>query len=181
MFTASEPWPVAVASEKLHLATLGLRAPDVQPDPDTWIAGLGSLPLLCQPGERWLYNTGASVLGVLLARAGGEPLADVFETRIFAPLGMRDTSFWMRDTDRLATAYRASPDGLVVVDEPTGSWSRPPLFADAIGPPLHGRRPPRVRANAARRRRERAQRRSRARDDERSADGGAEGGGRPRA
>ncbi|MGD0980108.1 MAG: serine hydrolase domain-containing protein [Solirubrobacteraceae bacterium] len=131
MFTASEPWPVAVASEKLRLATLGPPAPDVQPDPDTWIAALGSLPLLCQPGERWLYNTGASVLGVLLARAAGESLADVFETRIFAPLGMRDTSFWTRDTDRLATAYRPSPDGLVVVDEPTGSWSRPPLFADA--------------------------------------------------
>ncbi len=131
MFTGSEPWPVAVASEELHLATLGPPAPDVQPDPDTWIAGLGSLPLLCQPGERWLYNTGASVLGVLLARAAGEPLADVFETRIFAALGMRDTSFWTRDTDRLATAYRPSPDGLVVVDEPNGSWSRPPMFADA--------------------------------------------------
>ncbi len=131
MFTASEPWPVAVASEELHLATLGPPAPDVQPDPDTWIAGLGSLPLLCQPGERWLYNTGASVLGVLLARAAGEPLADVFETRIFAVLRMRDTSFWTRDTDRLATAYRPSPDGLVVVDEPNGSWSRPPRFADA--------------------------------------------------
>jgi len=131
MFTASEPWPVAVASEELHLATLGPPAPDVQPDPDTWIAGLGSLPLLCQPGERWLYNTGASVLGVLLARAAGEPLADVFETRIFAALGMHDTSFWTRETDRLATAYRPSPDGLVVVDEPNGSWSRPPMFADA--------------------------------------------------
>ena len=131
MFTASEPWPVAVASEELHLATLGPPAPAVQPDPDTWIAGLGSLPLRCQPGERWLYITGASVLGVLLARAAGEPLADVFETRIFAVLGMRDTSFWTRDTDRLATAYRPSPDGLVGVDEPNGSWSRPPRFADA--------------------------------------------------
>jgi CubicO group peptidase (beta-lactamase class C family) len=40
--------------------------PDVQPDADTWIAGLGSLPLIAQPGERWLYNTGASVLGVLV-------------------------------------------------------------------------------------------------------------------
>jgi CubicO group peptidase (beta-lactamase class C family) len=131
MFAAAEAWPVVAASEALRLATFGPPAPDVQPDPDTWIAGLGSLPLICQPGERWLYNTGASVLGVLLARAAGEPLADVFESRIFAPLGMRDTSFWTSATDRLATCYRPSADGLVVVDEPDGSWSRTPLFADA--------------------------------------------------
>ncbi|HEX2703807.1 MAG TPA: serine hydrolase domain-containing protein, partial [Solirubrobacteraceae bacterium] len=112
MFMASEPWPVVAASDALHLATIGPPEPDVQPDPDTWIAGLGSLPLICQPGERWLYNTGASVLGVLLARAAGEPLADVFRTRIFAPLDMHDTSFWTRETDRLATAYRPSPEGL---------------------------------------------------------------------
>jgi CubicO group peptidase (beta-lactamase class C family) len=131
MFAASEPWPVVAAGNALRLATFGPPAPEVQPDPDTWIAGLGSLPLICQPGERWLYNTGASVLGVLLARAAGEPLADVFGTRIFAPLGMRDSGFWTAETDRLATAYRPTPDGLVVVDEPDGSWSRPPLFGDA--------------------------------------------------
>ncbi|HEX2702174.1 MAG TPA: serine hydrolase domain-containing protein, partial [Solirubrobacteraceae bacterium] len=45
--------------------------------------------------------------------------------------GMRDTSFWTSATDRLATCYRPSADGLVVVDEPDGSWSRPPLFGDA--------------------------------------------------
>jgi CubicO group peptidase (beta-lactamase class C family) len=131
MLATSEPWPVVAAADALRLATFGPPAPDVQPAPDVWIAGLGSLPLICQPGERWLYNTGASVLGVLLARAAGTPLADVFQTRIFSPLGMRDTGFWTSETDRLATAYRPTPDGLVVVDEPAGSWSRPPLFADA--------------------------------------------------
>ena len=52
-----------------------------QPDPDTWIAGLGSLPLLAQPGERWLYNTGAAVLGVLLARPARVPLAETAKPR----------------------------------------------------------------------------------------------------
>jgi len=61
MFASAEPWPVVAASDELRLATIGPPAPDVQPDPDPWIAGLGSLPLLAQPGERWLYNTGASV------------------------------------------------------------------------------------------------------------------------
>jgi CubicO group peptidase (beta-lactamase class C family) len=132
-FMAPEPWPVAVASDALGLATLGPPDPGRQPDPDTWIAGLGSLPLMAQPGERWLYSTGASVLGVLLARATGVPFAEVLRTRIFEPLGMQDTSFWARDPSRLATAYRSGPDGLVVTDPPDGAWSRPPAFADGAG------------------------------------------------
>jgi CubicO group peptidase (beta-lactamase class C family) len=109
---------------------LGPPNPAEQPDPDTWIAALGSLPLLAQPGERWLYNTGASVLGVLLARAAGMPFADVLRTRIFAPLGMRDTAFWAGDTARLATAYIPTADGVQVWDPPDGQWSRPPAFGD---------------------------------------------------
>jgi CubicO group peptidase (beta-lactamase class C family) len=52
MFSPATPWPVVAAAEELKLSTIG--PPDIgsQPDPDTWIAGLGSLPLLAQPGER---------------------------------------------------------------------------------------------------------------------------------
>jgi CubicO group peptidase (beta-lactamase class C family) len=102
----------------------------VQPDPDTWITNLGSLPLLAQPGERWLYNTGAAVLGVLLARAAGERFGEVLLTRVFDPLDMRDTAFFTTETERLATAYRPSDGGLVVWDEPDGSWSHPRAFED---------------------------------------------------
>lgn len=130
MFMSATPWPVAAVAEELNLSTIGPPDIDVQPDPDTWIANLGTLPLLAQPGERWLYNTGASVLGVLLARATGMPFADVLRTRVFEPLGMKDTAFWTADTDRLATAYRPTPDGLVVWDESVGTWSRPPAFGD---------------------------------------------------
>jgi CubicO group peptidase (beta-lactamase class C family) len=130
MFMSPSPWPVVEAAERLGLSTIGPPNPDVQPEPDTWITNLGSLPLLAQPGERWLYNTGASVLGVLAARATGQPFSEVLRTRIFEPLGMRDTAFWTGHTDRLATAYRPTPDGLVVWDEPDGTWSRPPAFGD---------------------------------------------------
>ena len=133
MFMSPTPWPVVVASEELGLSTIGPPNPDVQPDPDTWIANLGTLPLIAQPGERWMYNTGASVLGVLLARATGESLPEVLRTRLFEPLAMNETGFWTRRTDRLATAYRPTPEGLVVWDEPDGTWSRPPAFGDGAG------------------------------------------------
>jgi CubicO group peptidase (beta-lactamase class C family) len=130
MFTTPGPWPVVAEADRLRLATTGPPQPEVQPDPDTWIAGLGSLPLLAQPGERWMYNTGASVLGVLAARAAGQPFADVLRTRVFEPLGMKDTAFWTAQTGRLATAYMPTPDGLVVTDAPDGAWSKPPAFGD---------------------------------------------------
>ena len=130
MFTSREPWPIVQADEELRLASLHRPDPSVQPDPDTWIANLGTLPLIAQPGERWLYNTGASVLGVLLARATGQPFGEVLRTRLLEPLGMHDTAFWTSKTDRLATAYRPTPGGRVVGDEPDGTWSRPPAFED---------------------------------------------------
>ena len=130
MFASPEPWPIVAATDELRLATIGPPDPPVPPDPDTWIASLGTLPLLAQPGERWMYNTGAQVLGVLVARAAGQPFGEVLKTRVFDPLGMSDTGFWTTETQRLATAYMPGPDGLVVTDEPGGKWSHPPAFGD---------------------------------------------------
>jgi CubicO group peptidase (beta-lactamase class C family) len=130
MFMADAPWPVMEAVDELRLAALGPPDPARQPDPDTWIAGLGTLPLLAQPGQRWLYNTGASVLGVLIARATGLSYPEFLRSQVFEPLGMRDTAFFTTDTARLATCYQGTPDGLVVWDPPDGAWSSPPAFAD---------------------------------------------------
>jgi len=135
MFLAPEPFPAVVASNEARLSTIGPPDPLVQPDPDTWIAGLGSLPLLAQPGERWMYNTGASVLGVLAARAAGQTFGEVLRTRIFEPLGMASTAFWTSEPGRLATAYRSAPSGtrLEVWDTPDGRYSKPPAFEDGAG------------------------------------------------
>jgi CubicO group peptidase (beta-lactamase class C family) len=130
MFAAPEPWPVVAAAAEAGLATIGPPQPDDFVDPETWIARFGGLPLLAQPGERWLYNTGSHVLGVLCSRAAGMPYDEVLRTRVFTPLGMRDTGFSTDDVARLATAYEPTPDGLVVWDPPDGQWSRPPRFAD---------------------------------------------------
>src|SRR5580693_2257669 len=131
MFSAEQPWPVVAQADALHLSTIGPPDPAEQPGPDVWIAGLGSLPLLAQPGERWFYNTGASVLGVLLERAAGQPFADVLRTRLFEPLGMPDTAFWTPHTGRLGSAFRSAPGGgLEVWDKPEGLWSGPRAFCD---------------------------------------------------
>jgi len=130
MFTAPEPWPVVAAATEAGLATIGPPQPDAFVDPDTWIARFGELPLLAQPGERWLYNTGAHVLSVLCARAAGTSYDQVLRTRIFEPLGMRHTGFHTDDVGRLATAYQPTASGVAVWDPPDGQWSRPPTFYD---------------------------------------------------
>src|SRR5882762_8524972 len=54
---------------------------------EVWIRRLGTLPLVHQPGERWMYNTAADVLGVLVARASGLPFEKFLRERLFEPLG----------------------------------------------------------------------------------------------
>lgn len=130
MFLTPQPWPIVAAAAQAGLSTIGPPQPDAMIDPDSWITRFGELPLLAQPGEQWLYNTGAHLLSVLCARAAGLPYDEVLRTRVFAPLGMSDTAFCTDDVDRLATAYQPTPDGLVVLDPPDGQWSRRPAFPD---------------------------------------------------
>jgi CubicO group peptidase (beta-lactamase class C family) len=111
----------------------GPPAPAAFAAPDEWLARLGRLPLARQPGAAWMYNTGADVLGVLIARAAGQPLGDFMAERIFGPLGMRDTGFSVpaADIGRLATSRgRDFATGQpVVYDEAAGGqWSTPPAF-----------------------------------------------------
>ena len=91
-----------------------------------------------QPGEHWLYNTGSDVLGVLIARASGQPLETFLRERIFEPLGMKDTGFSVpaAKLDRLATSYcdRLRDRGArASTTRPGGQWSRPPAFPDGGG------------------------------------------------
>jgi CubicO group peptidase (beta-lactamase class C family) len=121
-------------------ALLGQGPPDpaTPPDPDEWIRRFGTLPLIHQPGESWMYNTGSDVLGVLIARASGQPFEAFLRHRIFEPLGMTDTGFYVpaEKLGRLATSYRPDPEagGLTLVDDPHGShWARPPAFPSGAG------------------------------------------------
>ena len=132
-------YPIQRAEAELGLQSIGGPPwPPVARDVDGWIGALGSLPLMCQPGEQWLYNTSAQVLGVLLARACGQDLESVLRARIFEPLGMTDTGFTVPagQLSRLTTAYEpdAETGELSVLDDAADSWwSTPPSFPDASG------------------------------------------------
>jgi len=107
----------------------------VPPGPDEWMRRLATLPLLYQPGERWLYNTGSDVLGVLVARAAGQPLDVFLRERVLEPLGMVDTGFSTSHPDRLGTCYAADPETgePTVFDPPDGQWTTPPAFPSGGG------------------------------------------------
>jgi len=68
---------------------------------------LAAQPLLFNPGDRWEYSLGVDVLGRLVEVISGKPLDEFFRTRIFEPLGMKDTYFYPPGdkVERLATAY----------------------------------------------------------------------------
>jgi CubicO group peptidase (beta-lactamase class C family) len=132
-------YPIQRAEAALGLQSIG--GPPWPPgahDEDTWIAALGTLPLMYQPGERWLYNTSGQVLGILVARACGQSLESVLRARLFDPLAMVDTGFTVPagDLGRVPTLYMPDPQtgALSVFDEaPHSWWSTPPAFADASG------------------------------------------------
>jgi len=109
-----------------------------QIEPDEWMKRLGALPLAYQPGDKWLYHTGSDVLGVLMARLTGQPLAEVLAERVLRPLGMADTGFYAPQASqhRLAAAYRPDDEtgALVLTDDPRNSrWGAPPVFPAAGG------------------------------------------------
>ncbi|NKJ48176.1 serine hydrolase, partial [Burkholderia sp. SG-MS1] len=102
-FTATGPLAQAYAA-----AFNGFEA---QADSGAWLARIAALPLMFQPGSRWHYGLATDVLGVLIERVSGMRLGEFFRTRIFEPLGMRDTAFWVPGSQltRLAAAYGVEP------------------------------------------------------------------------
>lgn len=133
-----DTYPIQVAERELGLMTLGPPWPPPQLTSDEWIARFATLPLMHQPGDGWLYNTGAQVLGVLMERATGLPLEEFLRSRLFEPLGMVDTAFSVpaHAQSRFTTAY--TPDGatggLRLRDPSVGGWwNEPPAMANAAG------------------------------------------------
>jgi CubicO group peptidase (beta-lactamase class C family) len=130
--TFDPPYPIVLAAKDLQLV-MGPPDPRTPHSPDEWLKRFATLPLMYQPGERWQYNTGSLVLSVLVARAAKQPLADFFGTRIFEPLGMKETGFSM-PSDEVArlpsyhmTNFETGKLELQTTSGP-GVWTKSPAF-----------------------------------------------------
>jgi len=137
MMAPPDAYPILKAANAQQIG-MGPPSPSQMPAPDEWMRRLGRLPLMHQPGEQWMYNTGSDALGVLIARASGQPFETFLRERIFEPLGMKDTAFSVPEAslDRLATSYWTDPETgeLGVYDGAEGGqWSHPPAFPSGAG------------------------------------------------
>ncbi len=128
-------WPIQRAITALQLWG---RKPATPHAPDEWLRRLGTLPLMYQPGERWMYHTGAEILGVLIARVAAMPFPRFLHERIFEPLGMHDTDFFVpaEKLERFASCYQKQPltHSISLFDDAHESqWSQPPAFPSGGG------------------------------------------------
>ncbi|MGA9574530.1 MAG: alpha/beta fold hydrolase, partial [Lysobacterales bacterium] len=122
--------PLKQAYEK----TLGNPALN-RSSPDQWLSALGTLPLAYQPGERFHYGHSTDVLGFLIGRVEGMPLRQVLQERIFSPLGMVDTDFWLphEKRSRLASVYKYEEEtGRLAKVEPE-MYDEPPAYTPGGG------------------------------------------------
>lgn len=123
--------PIAKAMDEAGVAPHP-RLPELSPD--EWMRRLGSLPLLYQPGARFMYHTGLDALGILIARASGQELGTFMRERLFEPLGMRDTGFSVpkRELSRLPPCYQfnAQTKSYDLLDDAgeNSRFARPPVF-----------------------------------------------------
>ena len=112
----------------------GLLGSKTQAD---FLAGVAKLPLASQPGTEWRYSVSVDIQGLIVERLSGMSLADFMKSRIFDPLKMTDTAFWIPPAkqDRLAALYApdktgklALADNFMVLDV-----SKPPALASGGG------------------------------------------------
>jgi CubicO group peptidase (beta-lactamase class C family) len=87
-----------------------------------WIDKLAALPFDAQPGESYVYGYNTDILGAVVEKASGQPLDQFFKTRIFDPLKMKDTQFFLRpdQRERFAVNYAATPELTIVRAPDTG-------------------------------------------------------------
>ena len=98
--------PVDALYQKAH----PLRAPSMA----EMIERLAGLPLAFEPGSQWRYSVAMDIQGAIIEALSGQTLTDFMRTRLFEPLGMADTGFFVPPdkTHRLAALYEMGPDGL---------------------------------------------------------------------
>lgn len=133
-----DTYPIQKFIREYRIGGDGPMLPSQAPGMDEWLQKLGSLPLLAQPGERWMYQVSGDVLGALIARVSGQSLGTFMRERIFDPLGMKDTAFRVppEKTDRLPAFYffNRQASKLDFFDDPVNSaWGAEPPFESGGG------------------------------------------------
>jgi CubicO group peptidase (beta-lactamase class C family) len=95
---------------------------------------LAKIPLLYQPGTRWVYGASMDIQGYIVEKLSGQSLPDFMQQQIFGPLGMKDTGFFVppEKRNRFATLYREDQKGELAADVtaggvPTDYATRPPM------------------------------------------------------
>ena len=139
--------PITVRDLLLHTSGLNARTSEIYRREQVrsrtmtmaqFIANLVRVPLMEDPGTRYRYSEGTSVLGRLVELWSGKPFEAFLDERIFRPLRMTDTMFWAATPDqraRLATVYGPAPGGgLSPVETETLPFTeRPTLIEGAVG------------------------------------------------
>jgi len=89
---------------------------------------LGKIPLLHQPGERWHYSVSVDVQGYLVEKLSGQPFPEFLKQRIFEPLGMKDTAFYVPadKMNRFVSFYTYDKDRKFVAHPGVPDFSKPP-------------------------------------------------------
>ena len=132
-----DDYPIVRAANELKLGAFGPPHPQEPPAIDEWLRRFSTLPLMEQPGKYWRYQTSGELLGILLARASGKSLGTLLRERLFDPLGMHDTAFFVppEKIARLATSYMANPKGMLDLYDKAagGEWSGAPAFDSGGG------------------------------------------------
>ena len=106
---------------------------DFNQDLEQMIDKLAKIPLRQQPGSMWHYSVAVDVQGYVLEVLAGKPLDEVLNERLFGPLGMKDTAFWVEPdkVDRFSHMYQSSGGKLTKVE--FGQYLEKPKFLSGGG------------------------------------------------
>ena len=122
--TAGIGYGGGVARERWEAAKLtGWYFADRDEPVGATVARMAALPFEAQPGERYVYGYSTDILGVVVERASGQTLEEFLRARLFEPLGMKDTHFYLPESkaERFAVVYSAKETGgLERAPEPGG-------------------------------------------------------------
>ncbi|HTX47993.1 MAG TPA: serine hydrolase domain-containing protein [Caulobacteraceae bacterium] len=122
--------PIAYAHQKALGDVL-----NIDMTPDDWMKALASLPLSYPPGERFHYSHATDVLGFIVGRIGGKGFREFLRERIFGPLGMVDTDFYVpvEKRGRAAVVYRLDEKLEKLEPVPFKQYEAPPNFTGGGG------------------------------------------------